>query len=514
MSNLVNQNYNVLSSNYLVCIDLTLLGKYGELFLVMDIASRCIIGHCYSSVPLDTDTICQVLEEIIRKRSFLPKMKIVHSDRGSVFRNEDFIAFLESKDIEVSRGSSKAHQNQVIERCIRTIKDRVRSVLRPEWSALKKAKGKWDPFEDLGISKEEFQVIISEEISVYNDKPHAHFKKKATPNEMEEALFKEHGKNHPVDQPLMATSISETGKKIELYKSIVLEKFKGDWAQFFISWREAQEQWQEQTKKELQEAKNQYESLFKQYLEVQKKLEEVHQESMRQKKEDEDKQARKLKRQASKKQALRATITVDEFEGILKLIKGRSNLVMSRRRLALAILYLTGLRISNLLVFTVLNGRELFSDGVTTIPLIKGGEQRHKIILTVKGRHFLKDFLSDYEILTATKKGSHFLFSTPKNNELSFNPELFDRELNSILSKASALYEKHLRTHSFRATFITDLLESVQIEDVKEIIGHRNIATTLEYKRSRLSDSETKQLLKGRDEFLKKNENPRKKEEE
>ena len=134
--------------------------------------------------------------------------------------------------------------------------------------------------------------------------------------------------------------------------------------------------------------------------------------------------------------------------------------------------------------------------------------------MTQNSQFFLNSFSLEYNGLIRNKKGSDFLFSTPKNNELSFNSELFDRELNSILSKASALYEKHLRTHSFRATFITDLLESVQIEDVKEIIGHRNIATTLEYKRSRLSDSETKQLLKGRDEFLKKNENPRKKEEE
>ncbi len=68
---------------------------------------------------------------------------------------------------------------------------------------------------------------------------------------------------------------------------------------------------------------------------------------------------------------------------------------------------------------------------------------------------------------------------------MPFNSELFDRELNAILSKASTLYETHLRTHSFRAMFITDLLESDPIEDVKEVVDHKHISTTLENKSSR-----------------------------
>jgi len=84
MPNLVRQHYDVVSSNFILCIDITIMGNYGEVFAVMDLASRCIIGHCFSSIPLDTDVICEVLSDIIRKRSFLPEINIIHSDRGSL----------------------------------------------------------------------------------------------------------------------------------------------------------------------------------------------------------------------------------------------------------------------------------------------------------------------------------------------------------------------------------------------------------------------------------------------
>ena len=227
---------------------------------------------------------------------------------------------------------------------------------------------------------------------------------------------------------------------------------------------------------------------------------------MRRKAEDAEKEALKLKRKASKKQPLRATISLEEFSGILKLVTGRSDDVKSRRRFALALLFVTGLRVSNLLLFTVTNGRELLYSGSTTITLIKGGESRHKLVLTAEGLSFLKAFRSDYfRLSTSSKLGSDLLFSSGEDASLPFNRELFDRELNKILSKASVIYGKHLRTHSFRATFITDLLESVQIDDVKEIVGHKSIATTLEYKRSRLTTTQRKDLLKTRDSFLKRN---------
>ena len=511
MPNLVRQRYDALSSNYVICIDITSVGDYGYLFIAIDLASRCVVGHCYSLAPFDVPLICEVLTEIIRKRSFLPGINIIHSDRESIFSNIIFISFLEEKNIGVSRGSSKAHENQVIERLNRTIKGRIRSSLDPTWSTLKKEGKPWDPFLSLErLSVAEFEVIVKKEIEEYNDRPHSYFDRQASPNDMEEALFAQYSDGTPLPSssiPFLSASNSSESLEMEAYKKEVLSVYQGDWASFFHQWRLEQKDWQEKTTQELLEAKARYESLYDQYLKVQAQLEELYQESLRRKAEDAAKEALRLKRKSAKKQPLRATISLEEFTGILKLVTGRSADVKSRRRLSLALLFLTGLRVSNLLVLTVLNVLELFNDGSTTIRLIKGGESRHKLVLTSEGRSFLKSFRSDFNRLYYTKIGSDLLFSSPEDSTLPFNHELFDRELNKILSKASVIYGKHLRTHSFRATFITDLLESVQIDEVKELVGHKSIATTLEYKRSRLSTTQRKDLLKTRDSFL----NPKKK---
>lgn len=127
-----------------------------------------------------------------------------------------------------------------------------------------------------------------------------------------------------------------------------------------------------------------------------------------------------LKQPELKKQPF---LSINEFEGILRLVNGRSDVIKSRRRLAIVILYLTGLKVSNPLILTVLNGRELFSVGTTTINLIKGGENDHKLVLTKKGCTFLKNFYSDYENLSSNKKGSNLIFSAPKDNDMPFNSE-------------------------------------------------------------------------------------------
>ena len=291
-------------------------------------------------------------------------------------------------------------------------------------------------------------------------------------------------------------------KEADEIKDQVLVKYEGDWARFFWAWRSEQEKWQAKMSQELAEFKEQYSSLYAQYLAIQKQLEEVHEESMRQKDKDSLKEARRMKRQASKKQPLRATVSIDEFWGIIELVTGRSSLIISRRRLSLALLYLTGLRVSNILIFSVSNVQELLLSGKTLISLSKGGESRNNLILTQKGRALLKKFGRDYENLVGSeKKGSDYIFSSPISNEKHLDSYNFDRELNVILTKASVIYEKHLRTHSFRATFITDLLNSVEIDEVKEIVGHRSIATSF-LKRSRLSISEIKELLEQRDHLI------------
>lgn len=58
---------------------------------------------------------------------------------------------------------------------------------------------------------------------------------------------------------------------------------------------------------------------------------------------------------------------------------------------------------------------------------------------------------------------------------------------------------KHLRTHSFRATLITELLTSTRLDQVKELIGHSDIKSTLTHKRGGLSQEQQVKVLNNLD---------------
>lgn len=511
VKNLIQDNYLVSSTNYVICLDVTKLGLYGELLICVDLASRCIVGHCYkdSLHPIKTHDIILTLTEVIRKRSFLPNIAIIHTDRGSIFSNSQFIDFIESQSIRISRGSSSGHDNQVIERLNRTLKD----IIRVKLGGLPKNTKK--DFQDVllnsNLSENEISPIIFEAIETYNNKPHSAFKRRASPNIMEEALFKAHQNQHPTSEivPIMGDSYSE---EIQYYQNQVLQNYEGDWIRFFVDWRLQQEQFQNQqlqfqskleskldeTTKLLEDSELRYKTLYTQFLEIQRQLEAVFLESERQKEEELAKEQKRALRKSRKRKPLRDTIAPEEFQNILSLTSGKVPYIVARRKVALVLLYLTGLRISNLLLLEVRHIRELSQKGSTKIQLIKKGESRHTITLSSAGRQLLKSSIDDISLLIHEKSGSDLVFTNLYDTK-GLRREVLNREINEILIKASALMGKTLRSHSFRASIITDLLDSeVPIDQVKEVMGHKAIGTTLEYKRSKLSLQQKKEIISRR----------------
>lgn len=127
-----------------------------------------------------------------------------------------------------------------------------------------------------------------------------------------------------------------------------------------------------------------------------------------------DKEAKKLKKKLAKKQELRQTVSPQEFEHILSLVKGRGN-ATPRRCLALVLLFFTGLRVSNLLLFKVQHAADLMEKANTNIPLIKGGESKYPLRLSAKGRKMLLRFKEDFACLKQRKTADMHLFTA--NNE-------------------------------------------------------------------------------------------------
>lgn len=462
----------------------------GELFLAVDLASRCIIAHCFKGNELDSNDVIKCLDASFEVRSFLPKVSIVHSDRGSLFRSAVFIEFLENRGITASRGSSRGHENQVVERLNRTIKDRIRTKLNPEWRQTRKINAQYDPLNDYNVSVEELSTIVMSEIENYNNAPHRAIQR-FSPNQMEEALFSVWGSNTASTEVMLYETKSPEYRE---YLNKVQAEYRGDWEKFFLEWRA---ETQEQHKKVIGKMEAQYQSLFEQHLLMKKELEIIRAEADHLRREREAKALRKQQKENRAKQPIRDTLNRKEFEKVLDLVKGQSALQISRRRLALALLYFTGLRVSNLLVLKISHIADFFNSGKATISLIKNGEDRFPLVIDNQSRKYLKKhFESNFEALRKERTGSDLVFVNKDGEPLG--KDYFDRELNRILAKASVLFEKHLRTHSFRASFITDHLLEQQVHDVQELIGHRSIASTLHYKRSRITLEQRQDMIKKR----------------
>lgn len=213
-----------------------------------------------------------------------------------------------------------------------------------------------------------------------------------------------------------------------------------------------------------------------------------------------EKQKRKEKRLNAIKQIQRDAISYPEFEAIMESVEFRFKDVITRARVicSLVLLFFTGLRISNLLLFTHRHMNELLTDGKTTIPLIKGGKQRHLISIGLPGQMYLKRYQPyiDFLMFINNAQEPKFLFFSRENPSEAINRVSFTTQVNEHLSEWSTKLQKHIRSHSFRATYITDLLDKgVSIEKTKDIIGHKNISTTDKYRRSHLAPEEMGLLM-------------------
>lgn len=209
----------------------------------------------------------------------------------------------------------------------------------------------------------------------------------------------------------------------------------------------------------------------------------------------------KQKRKLAEKLPLRDIITLKEFEKILQHMKTtHQGFAQARRKVALILLYLTGLRVSNLLVLNVKHIKAFLQKQNITITLNKKGAHRHTLGLSDLSSQFLQKFNKDIKIICENKKSQDPLFTNAVDLHHPISRVTFDNELNKILIKASDTLGKHLRTHSFRATLITDLLVETPIDKVRDLIGHKDIKSTLLYKRSKLNTQDLNIIQQNLDE--------------
>ena len=190
------------------------------------------------------------------------------------------------------------------------------------------------------------------------------------------------------------------------------------------------------------------------------------------------------------------------------------NLTKKRLRVAIVILVITGIRISEVRNCQISPIFNLLNKNFIAIDRLKQGRKQHKAFLTPAGINLLKKFREDFfELLFAlgviqinqnfnkidTKQFENlFLFTSQQSRGLRpLSRQHFTDQVNKVVQKVPELKDQGIRltSHSFRKGYITELWkETNDIEFVRQIIGHSNIQTTSLYTVS-LSDTEKQTRL-------------------
>ena len=155
----------------------------------------------------------------------------------------------------------------------------------------------------------------------------------------------------------------------------------------------------------------------------------------------------------------RKIISLIEYENVKNIVKLNSK-IEKRNWIIFSFLFLTGVRVSELLEF---NKNKIYDENKLKI---KGKGNKIRVI-------FLTKYLQ--ELLTSWKANR-----IPINSK---NKLITIKQINTIVKKISNKYfNKELTPHGLRRSYATNLLKNnVNIEIVKQTLGHSNINTTSRY---------------------------------
>lgn len=150
-------------------------------------------------------------------------------------------------------------------------------------------------------------------------------------------------------------------------------------------------------------------------------------------------------------------------------------------RIALTLLYMTGIRVSNLKHIFQHHLKALLNKEGITITLVK---TRHGLIsqnFPWQGAYskIIKEVEDDLKLLIQN--------AGTEESPFALSREYLNRSLNNIMKKLSVATGKHFRTHSFRINFIDAVTETSGIMTAKALANHQSIETTLRYSRTGLT---------------------------
>ena len=499
--NLVKNQYLSATPSYLVSIDITNIDKHGSLLTAMDMASRAILGHYYKEGTINSSEAVFTLRRIVQDRSFLPEIKILHSDSDSRFKSELMGDFLNEFHILPSETIGQKNQNQAHEAMHRTLKNTLRTILDPSFSANSQTQylKHYDPLrqtpEELGpLGQKVFQSIEQ-----YNDHSHRGLQG-LSPNLMEEALykhwshqFKEVGAQSLTLLPLVQNNASFEAKKVRHIQydaaADLLKEYQGE-----IERLKAENLGLVKEKQQIVTYTSAIcYNLLLENREMKKQQAETNNFIQQEIVEKKAAQIRKQQRLSRKRRPTLDVIGKGEFEDLYKSVKGQGY-APARIRCFFLTAYFTGLRINEFLSLTVKQMKNLAANRAIKLSLSKRGPAKHPVSICSTAAKRIKASWNAFDYLMKGKQDNDPFFTTGKQLHKPINLNQFTTEVNKVLKSKGKLIGKNWTSHSFRHTFITDLNDLYGLNDTRLYIGHKDVGTTAQYTRKVLTPDEIEKM--------------------
>ena len=214
------------------------------------------------------------------------------------------------------------------------------------------------------------------------------------------------------------------------------------------------------------------------------------------KKERAEKAARREKWSKRKHFPKHDPINSEIYNLLMKESEGASY-IATRTRIAICLLTVSGIRISELLSLKVFQLKTLLGEGWISIDQLKRGPANHKAFLTSEGRKIVKARKRDFEFLFLMKDENSYVFTSDRKPNQKLGRQTITMDVNKVMHSVSNLLpsKPNITSHSFRIGYISQLWKDTKdIEFVRQTIGHRSLNSTSNYV-SDISDEERENIM-------------------
>ena len=201
------------------------------------------------------------------------------------------------------------------------------------------------------------------------------------------------------------------------------------------------------------------------------------------KKERAEKAARREKWSKRKRLPKRDPINSEIYNLLMKESEGASY-IATRTRIAICLLTISGIRISELLSLKVFQLKTLLGEGWISIDRLKRGPANHKAFLTSEGRKIVKARKRDFEFLFLMKDENSYVFTSDRKPNQKLGRQTITMDVNKVMHSVSNLLpsKPNITSHSFRIGYISQLWKDTKdIEFVRQTIGHSSLNSTSNY---------------------------------